>query len=591
MADRSGQQLGNYRVIRQIGRGGFAEVYLGEHFYLKTQVAIKLLRTTVANPDDLEDFLKEARTVASLVHPNIVRVIDFGVDSETPYLVMDYAPNGTLRQRHPKGRRLPLATITPYVKQIAAALQHAHNEKLIHRDVKPENMLLGRNNDVLLSDFGIALIVQSSRYQSTQEVIGTVAYMSPEQIQGKPRPASDQYSLGIVVYEWLSGDRPFHGSFTELCTQHMFAPPPPLREKVPTISPDVEQVVMTALVKDSHQRFGSVQAFVNALEQASQGPRPAFVPPQPVSPPAPSPLPPPVPSPAPQQLVGPPALPPMHYAGGTPLQEMRSPSNASYSTAAGPITGQSSGKIEQASIWRIGRQQIAAIIARVRPTTKPPVVYAVKPWSIDKRQVVAMLMSLAISVCLSILGALFALFVRSNPPPAVIIYIVGIVLLSLVLVTPEFFGAVFGPWVGLFTGGASLLAGAIIFANILALLIYRTLIPIDQYIPAYSSTWFVHIGFALTGFMSGFAMFKKKGRYNIGRTLGFSSLGAVAGSAFLIFVLFIQFHTGPYFVNDYLIPASIIALAFIVVGLILLPILLVIYNRITNWGKPISTTP
>src|SRR3989440_8401152 len=116
-------------------------------------------------------------------------------------------------------------------------------------------MLLDRRNEILLSDFGISTVAQSSRYQSTQDVIGTVAYMSPEQIQGKPRPASDQYSLGIVVYEWLSGSRPFHGSFTELCTQHMFAPLPPLREKVPTIPRDVEQVVTTALAKDPKQRF------------------------------------------------------------------------------------------------------------------------------------------------------------------------------------------------------------------------------------------------------------------------------------------------------------------------------------------------
>ena len=227
MADYTGQQLGNYRVTGLIGRGGFADVYLGEHIYLKTQVAIKVLQARLGNSEDMNSFLKEAQTVAHLVHPHIVRVMDFGVDNETPFLVMDYAPNGTLRERHPKGTQLPLTTIILYVKQIADALQHAHDEKLIHRDVKPENMLVGRKNDILLSDFGIALIAQSSRYQSTQDVVGTVAYMSPEQIQGRPRPASDQYSLGIVVYEWLSRDRPFHGSFTELCTQHMFASPAP----------------------------------------------------------------------------------------------------------------------------------------------------------------------------------------------------------------------------------------------------------------------------------------------------------------------------------------------------------------------------
>src|SRR5437763_15576583 len=180
---------------------------------------------------------------------------------------MDYPSNGTCGHRHPSRAHLPLNVVVSYVKQIADALQYAHDEKLIHRDIKPENMLLGRRNEVLLSDFGIALMAQSSRYQSTQDVVGTVAYMSPEQIQGKPRPASDQYSLAVVAYEWLSGDRPFHGSFTELCTQHMFASPPPLREKVPMISPYVEQVMTIALAKDPHQRFISIQAFADALEQ------------------------------------------------------------------------------------------------------------------------------------------------------------------------------------------------------------------------------------------------------------------------------------------------------------------------------------
>ena len=267
--NRIGQQLGNYRLVRLLGGGGFAQVYLGEHVRLHTQAAIKVLHTQIA-ASDIDSFLAEAQTIAHLEHPHIVRVLDFDVAEGIPFLVMSYAPNGTLRQRHTKGTQLPLPTIVSYVTQLAGALQYAHDEKLIHRDVKPENMLVGRRNEILLSDFGIALIAQSSRYQSTQDVIGTVAYMAPEQIQGKPRPASDQYSLAIVVYEWLCGNRPFHGSFTELCTQHMYATPAPLREKVPTIPPDMEQVVLTALAKDPRQRFASIQAFAAALEQASQ---------------------------------------------------------------------------------------------------------------------------------------------------------------------------------------------------------------------------------------------------------------------------------------------------------------------------------
>ncbi|MFL5586025.1 MAG: WD40 repeat domain-containing serine/threonine protein kinase [Ktedonobacteraceae bacterium] len=277
MADnRSGQQLGNYRLTRLLGQGGFADVYLGEHIYLKTQAAIKILQIRLAG-DDMESFLNEARTIASLKHPHIVRVLDFGVEGATPFLVMDYAPLGTLRQRYPKGTRLPLATIVSYVKQVASALQYAHERKLIHRDIKPENMLLESVNEILLSDFGIALFVQSSDYQTTQETAGTVAYMAPEQLQGKPRPASDQYALGIVVYEWLSGDRPFHGSFTEMYSQHLLVPPPPLSEKIPAISRDIETVVQKALAKDPQQRFKTVQNFAKALEEAYQGKLPTLV--------------------------------------------------------------------------------------------------------------------------------------------------------------------------------------------------------------------------------------------------------------------------------------------------------------------------
>src|SRR6266567_4675992 len=142
MADRVGQQLGNYRLIRLLGQGGFAEVYLGEHVYIDTTAAIKILHTRL-DDDDVEHFRAEARTVARLVHPNIVRVLEFNVQDGTPYLIVDYAPNGTLRKRHPRSIPVPLATIVGYIKQVASALQYAHEQKVIHRDVKPENMLVG----------------------------------------------------------------------------------------------------------------------------------------------------------------------------------------------------------------------------------------------------------------------------------------------------------------------------------------------------------------------------------------------------------------------------------------------------------------
>src|SRR3989442_804679 len=132
MADRVGQRLGNYLLVRLLGQGGFAEVYLGEHLHLGIQAAVKVLYTRLANPIEVESFGKEARTIAHLVHPHIARVFDFDVQDGTPFLVMDYAPHGTLRQRHPKGTVLPLSTMVPYVKQIAEALQNAHDEKLIN---------------------------------------------------------------------------------------------------------------------------------------------------------------------------------------------------------------------------------------------------------------------------------------------------------------------------------------------------------------------------------------------------------------------------------------------------------------------------
>lgn len=262
------QQLGNYRLVRHLGRGGFADVYLGIHIHLKTPAAIKVLHTKLTD-GEFEKFRTEARTIARLEHPHIVRVLDFGIDGNTPFLVMSYAPNGTLRQHHPKGERLPLATVVSYVRQIADALYFAHQQKLIHRDIKPENMLLGRKGEILLSDFGFVLIAQSSLSQSTKEMAGTLPYMAPEQLQGRPRPASDQYALGIVVYEWLSGDRPFSGSALEIATQHILQPPPPLRTQHPDLPSEVEEVIFAALAKDPQQRFATVRAFANALEQAS----------------------------------------------------------------------------------------------------------------------------------------------------------------------------------------------------------------------------------------------------------------------------------------------------------------------------------
>lgn len=269
MVISEGQLLGNYRLLERLGEGGFAEVYLGEHQHLHTKAAIKVLHSRL-DAEAIENFRVEAQKIAHLAHPNIVRVLDFGVAASTPFLVMDYAPNGTVRQRHPSGIALPLATIITYTTQIAAALHYIHSQKLIHCDVKPANMLIGQDEQILLSDFGIATAAHNTASLVQLNPKGTAPYMAPEQLNGKPHIASDQYALGIVVYEWLSGSRPFNGNMLELYSQHQAKIPPPLHPAIPGVSPTIEQVVMKALAKTPQERFSSIQAFADALQQAAQ---------------------------------------------------------------------------------------------------------------------------------------------------------------------------------------------------------------------------------------------------------------------------------------------------------------------------------
>ena len=265
MTDYIGLRLGNYRIVRLIGRGGFASVYQGEHIYLKTPAAIKILNMQLIN-DGLEKFLQEARIIASLDHPHIVRVLEFGVEGITPFLVMSYANNGTLRQQHSRNSTLPWKSIISYTKQIADALQYAHDHGVIHRDVKPENMLLDKNQHIQLSDFGLAVIAQNMNVQLSSSA-GTPAYIAPEQLQGQPCRASDQYALGIIVYEWLCSSLPFTGSAREITIQHLYTPPPPLHTKAFHVSPAMESTIMKALAKDPQARFTTVHEFSQALER------------------------------------------------------------------------------------------------------------------------------------------------------------------------------------------------------------------------------------------------------------------------------------------------------------------------------------
>ncbi|HET9921092.1 MAG TPA: protein kinase [Ktedonobacteraceae bacterium] len=275
-----GTLLGNYRLVREIGTGGFAHVYLAKHIYLETEAAIKVLDTGF----DRERFLQEARVIARLRHPSIVSTLEFGIEEDVPYLVMEYAPYGSLRTRHPRGAQVPLSTVASYVQQVASALQYAHAQRVVHCDVKPENMLVGEHDQILLGDFGIARVVQNT-VQTTRDVVGTVYYMAPEQFAGKALPASDQYALGVVVYQWLSGRLPFGGNnIAEMFFMHTHGAPMSLCSLVPGLPSAVERVVFKALEKGLQQRFPNMAAFAAAFEEAAQATQQPFVRTVPTSP-------------------------------------------------------------------------------------------------------------------------------------------------------------------------------------------------------------------------------------------------------------------------------------------------------------------
>ena len=265
-----GWQFGNYSLRSLLGRGSFADVYLGEHIYLKTRAAIKVLRLHLID-EACVSFLREAQTVAHLEHASIVRVLEFGVEGDVPFLVMNYAPSGTLRNRLQRAPSVPSATMALYLKQLASALDYAHEQGVIHRDVKPENILLKSEGEVFLGDFGLARVRQFASIEGPFQGGGTPVYMAPEQIEGEARAASDQYALGVMLYEWLTGRYPFEGTEHEILVQHLYLPPPYMNIEIPG---EVEEVVRQALSKEPAQRFPCVLDFARAFERVA-----ALVPP------------------------------------------------------------------------------------------------------------------------------------------------------------------------------------------------------------------------------------------------------------------------------------------------------------------------
>jgi len=280
-----GQPLGQYQIVEQIGKGGMATVFKAYQPGLDRYVAVKVLPAYYAHEEGFsERFVREAKAIARLDHPNILPVYDFGQTDGLSYIVMKYVAAGTLKAR--LGQPMPPEEALEILRQIAAALDHAHAQGILHRDVKPGNILIDEKGWVYLSDFGLAKMVEGSVQLTGSGVgVGTPAYMSPEQGQGLAVDGStDVYSFGVVLYEMLTGRVPYEAETPmAVVVKHITSPLPLPRSINPTISESVERVILKALAKDPDDRFARAGELVDAFETAlTQTEQQEFIP----SPPA-----------------------------------------------------------------------------------------------------------------------------------------------------------------------------------------------------------------------------------------------------------------------------------------------------------------
>lgn len=284
------KQLGHYRLLQRLGSGGMGDIYLAHDIRIERQVALKMIRAEVnpyaeapASSDKQRLFLREMQAITRLDHPHILPLYDFGEERDgntmITYMVMPYRPEGSLvdwLQKQGSVARLSFRDVAYFVEQAAEALQHAHDHQLIHQDVKASNFLVRDHPgyplpDLLLSDFGIARVM-SAASTASQSVRGTPTSMAPEQWQGHPEPATDQYALAVLAYLLLTGRPPFTGRLEQLLHQHLSVAPQPPSMLNPAIPPDLDSVILTALNKAPARRFGSVMAFARAFQLAAAVP-------------------------------------------------------------------------------------------------------------------------------------------------------------------------------------------------------------------------------------------------------------------------------------------------------------------------------
>ena len=282
------QQLGRYHLSRLIGSGGMGEVYRAQDVQVERMVALKVLRNDAFHSTEIQIqeafrlFRREAKAIAKLDHPHILTLYDYGeaVIQGTPiaYMVMPFCPAGSLEtwlQRYAATSVLSPQAVVHLLRQAADALQYAHRLAIIHRDVKPANFLIRGQSEtlfpnLLLADFGIASLSGTGETTLAGRVCGSPGYMAPEQWEGRVGPETDQYGLAVMAYQLLTGRMPFQGNQYQVMYQHRYTEPTPPSQVNPSLSKDIDVVIVRALAKEPQQRFSNVQEFVVALEQAHQ---------------------------------------------------------------------------------------------------------------------------------------------------------------------------------------------------------------------------------------------------------------------------------------------------------------------------------
>jgi serine/threonine protein kinase/uncharacterized membrane protein len=478
-----GKQVGNYRILAEINSGSFGSVYQGKHviFDDDPMVAIKLLHTALHSPQEHAEFIKEAQVLKKLNHPHILRILDAGFQDGVPYLVTDYAAGGSLRNRlsASNGKPLPLDQATDILTQISQALHYAHERHIIHRDLKPENILFNQAGEALLADFGIAVLLASTR-TGLVGFGGTPPYMAPEQFEGLASARSDQYSLGCIAYELVTGHRLFtipNPGLEAYWFHHAQVEPTPPTRYNPQLPIYIEQAILTALTKNRAGRYNDILAFtvslLNHSPKSEQGNQPTS--PQPLlsfdnqMPQENQPLTSILRSPTSQQGL---------YASPLPQEPQQTPILTS--------SGQGQVKVPQPSIQKIVqakrmRQGIATLIGIA--------IYTVVNFVLG---------NLILSAQYSGTSFLLNAIIPSQSSNA---YVVrwGYFFIGFFFFIPCFFGVKFGPLAGLIVAVLGAYLGDLI----------------AHFIPS----WYWFAGFAVLGFISGLAHIKTRGLYNNTRNI------------------------------------------------------------------------